>query len=340
MLTLTRAAALALLVLPLPLAAQSLPVGFGYALEGDDLILTVEADEAVEDVEMVIRARGGRSWTFSRSALADGARWTETLPAPTATTQYTLELEGSYGGIDGALSYDFAVEIAADLDFEVDEDTFDAEGHAFTLTMNQPADRVELTVRGESGNVIAERVVRFDGEPAGTPLRVTWSQSNERILTVDVRAVSTAGAWFSRQYVPWAVEFDAVHVNFPSGSADIPESDFAMLEARYAEVVATAQRVAEFVEVKLYVAGYTDTVGGASDNQSLSEARARSLGRFFADRGWSLPLFYQGFGESALAVATDDNVDEPANRRAIFILTTQTPPTSANIPRSSWRPLD
>lgn len=325
---------------PSLLSAQGIPVSFVWELQGDELILVVEADEDIGDLELSITPARGRETTFERSSLASGQVWREAIDAPAITTDYELLIAGDYADERGSLAYEFTVSVAEALSFDVDESTFDADARRFTLTMNQPAERVEIVVRGESGNTIAERVIRFSGEPAGTPLLITWTQTDERTLTVDVKAVAQSGAWASHQYIPWAVEFDAVHVNFASGSSDIPPADEPMLQDRYTQVFATAQRVAEFVQVELYVAGYTDTVGNGSDNQSLSEARARSLGQWFRAHGWTLPIYYQGFGESALAVATDDNVDEPANRRAIFILTTQTPPTSANIPRSSWRSLN
>lgn len=325
---------------PALLAAQGIPVSFIWELQGDELILVVEADEDVSDLALSVTPERGREVTFERSSLRASQVWREAIGAPAATTNYELLIAGDYADERGTLVYEFTVSVAEALSFDVDESTFDAAGRRFTLTMNQPADRVEILVRGESGNTIAERVIRFSGESAGTPLVITWTQADERTLTVDVKAVAESGAWASHQYIPWAVEFDAVHVNFASGSSDIPPTDEPMLRDRYTQVAATAERVAEFVQVELYVGGYTDTVGNGADNQSLSEARARALGRWFRDQGWTLPIYYQGFGESALAVATDDNVDEPANRRAIFILTTQTPPTSANIPRSSWRQLD
>lgn len=323
---------------PLGVSAQGLPVGFLWETQDGRLLLNVSADDDVEDVTLALRA-GRDSWEVDCGDVGAGDSCDDSVPMPSETTTYDLEIRGTYADEPAVLTYEFTVEVMQELAFEVDESTFDAAGRRFTLEMNQPAGRVEVSVRGESGNVIAERVIEFHGEPAGTPLSVSWTQSDENILTVDVRAVSQAGAWASRQYVPWAVQFEAVHVNFATGSAEIPASDFAMLHERLAEIVATAERVHEWVEVKLFVAGYTDTVGDASSNQTLSEARARSLGAWFEDNGWTLPIAYQGFGESALAVSTGDSVDEAANRRAVFILSTQTPPTSADIPRTSWRDL-
>ena len=93
------------------------------------------------------------------------------------------------------------------------------------------------------------------------------------------------------------------------------------------------------VEVRLYVAGYTDTVGAAAGNQALSERRARAIATWFRNRGFTGAVQYQGFGESVLAEPTADEVDHAANRRALYILAAQTPPISTALPRSAWKAL-
>jgi outer membrane protein OmpA-like peptidoglycan-associated protein len=93
------------------------------------------------------------------------------------------------------------------------------------------------------------------------------------------------------------------------------------------------------VEIQLYVAGYTDTVGNSASNQGLSERRAKSIARWFSTRGFAQPIHFQGFGEDALAVGTPDETDQAANRRAIYILAAQPPPTGPTLPRSAWHRL-
>jgi len=333
--------AAALLLFGAHVGAQGLPVGFSWELADDRLRMAVDADDTVDDLRVELREAGRRGSVevFERGRLDARGRWTFEMRAPSGDTTYEVTIQGTHAGDRGELGYAFDVAFAAPLDFEIDTDAYDPNVNRLVMTMNQPAGHAEITVRGDDGSLLAERVIRFAGEAPGTPLTLTWSQSPGEVLTIDVKAVAENGSWSSRQYIPWQVEFDAVHVNFATGSSEIPASDFAMLDARLAEINATIDRVSEWVRVELYVGGYTDTVGGAADNQRLSEDRARSLGRFFRDRGVSIDIYYQGFGETALAVPTEDNVDEPANRRALFILTTREPPISENVPRSNWRRL-
>lgn len=330
---------IALCTLPLSAAAQGLPVGFEYEMSDGEIHMRISADDVVDGIRVQLRSCGASVFTGSCPDLQRGQTCTLSTAAPTSTSTCALTITGEYAGSTGTLSYDFEIAVAQDMEFDVDTSSFDATGHRFVMTMNQPAGHVELVVRGDDGAIVADRVIPFSGEPAGTPLQITWFQPAVPILTVDVKAVGQSGAWSSRQYVPWQVQMDAVYVSFPSGSAEIPDADEAMLMERLRQIQQTADRVSEWVDVELYVAGYTDTVGSSGDNQQLSEARARSLAQFMRSGGWSAPIHFQGFGEDVLAVPTGDNVDEAANRRALFILGTSQRPITDQIPRSNWRTL-
>ena len=334
------AALAAALCIASPAFADGLPIGWGWSTSTSDMTIQVEAFDVMESIEVNVRRHSdGRNFECRLGDMQLGDVEPCTLPAPDRTSEYTITIEGRFAGQPGSTEDVFEVPVSIGMEFEVDTDSFDADARRFVMTMNQPAGSVELTVRSDSGSVLAERVVEFDGEPAGTPLTVEWSQGPGTILTVDVKAVGVGGSWSSRQYIPWKVEFDAAHVSFASGSAEIPATDVPMLRERLAEIRETAAQVEDFVEVQLYVAGYTDTVGSSADNQRLSESRARAIAEFFREEGVRFEVFFQGFGESGLAVPTEDNVDEPQNRRSVFIMSTQRPPTSAQLPRTDWRPI-
>ena len=324
-----------------PLAHAQLPIGWGWSTTSEELTISIEAFDVIEDVELTIQRRSDREeYEFSRGGMDTGAVWNVELPLPPRTTDYTITVAATFAGIPAEITDTLEIAVVEPMDFDVDADRFDADNRRFFLTMTQPAGHVEIVVRGDSGELLTERTVNFNGEPPGTDLEVTWTQGPGNILTVDVRAVSESGAWASRQYIPWKVEFDAAHVNFASGSAEVPDADVEMLRGRMQEILETAARVEDFVEVKLYIGGYTDSVGNTADNQRLSEERAEAIATFFQENGVTFPIYYQGFGEDGQAVDTADNVDEPQNRRSVFILSTREPPRSGHIPRSNWRPLN
>ncbi len=318
--------------------AQGLPVGFTWSVSDDELTITLDADDIIDDLEVEVRSDRGDRVDESRDRLGTRETWNITLDAPERTTTYELTVEGTCADIDGVFTYEFTVEAFEALDFEVDLDSWDPEGHRFEMSMTQPAQEVEVRVRGVDGSILAERVVPFDGDPPGTPLAVSWSQGPGQILTIDVRATGTSGAWASRQYVPWEVQM-AELVHFDSGSAEISEMDRPTLEARLLEMGGIVEQVGEFVNVSLYVGGYTDTVGSAASNRSLSERRARAIASWFEEHGLNIPIYYQGFGEDVPAVDSGDEVDEAANRRALFILRDDTPPMGPDVPSTNWHRL-
>ena len=87
--------------------------------------------------------------------------------------------------------------------------------------------------------------------------------------------------------------------------------------------------------MSLYIAGHTDTVGNASDNQRLSERRAQAIAGWFAAHGLrGLPIHVRGFGEGALAVKTPDNTPQQHNRRAQYIVSSFAPTLAGP---GSWR---
>jgi len=91
--------------------------------------------------------------------------------------------------------------------------------------------------------------------------------------------------------------------------------------------------------VKLYIAGCTDTVGDAAHNRELSRKRARSIARWLREHGYDRPIYFHGFGESLLAVGTGDGVDEPRNRRVLYMVGANPPPAGSGIPGVSWSAL-
>ena len=70
----------------------------------------------------------------------------------------------------------------------------------------------------------------------------------------------------------------------------------------------------------------------------LDAQRAEAIARYFKAHGVTVPIYYQGFGEDALAVPTADAVDEARNRRAVYVLA-NVPPRGAQFPRAQWKRL-
>jgi outer membrane protein OmpA-like peptidoglycan-associated protein len=123
---------------------------------------------------------------------------------------------------------------------------------------------------------------------------------------------------------------------FETNSDVIREGEVPKLETAWSEVVHAIDLYGEVIEIQLFVAGYTDTVGDAASNLALSRRRARSIAAWFRSKGFPGAIHYQGFGESVLAVGTPDGTDEARNRRAVYVLAAQVPPVSEELPKQAW----
>jgi outer membrane protein OmpA-like peptidoglycan-associated protein len=224
---------------------------------------------------------------------------------------------------------------------QVEKAKIDLKQHRLEVRMSHPAGKVKITVVGESGATLADEEHDFTGRAAGTPLLVTWApSSDEAVATIDVHATDTQGSWVGVQISPWFVNIPHEDVNFKTDRSDIEAGEAPKLEAAWAklnEVLAKdAAHGRQHPGITLFIAGHTDTVGGAGYNLKLSQERARSIAGWFRKRGVRLPIAYEGFGESAPAVKTADNVDEPRNRRADYVLSDD-PPSYGGGARPAWK---
>jgi outer membrane protein OmpA-like peptidoglycan-associated protein len=69
----------------------------------------------------------------------------------------------------------------------------------------------------------------------------------------------------------------------------------------------------------------------------LSRRRAQAIAAWFLKSGLTIPVAYEGFGETALLVETKDEVDEPRNRRVDYILSVEDPVLRATDFRPVWK---
>ena len=225
--------------------------------------------------------------------------------------------------------------------FKVEVDKSHAlDEHRLEIRMSRPPGKVLLTVTSEDGNVIVDRVDDFTGRSAGAPLIVRWEQSpDQSVGSIQLRMHDRDEHYIDQEYSAWYVPIPHEEVNFRTDSSDIDASEIPKLDEAFAKVqeVLSKDKAREHKNLTLYVAGHTDTVGNAGYNLKLSQARAQSLARWFRQRGVRIPIAYEGFGETALRVATPDQTDEPRNRRADYIIADDAPPVKSNAFRPAWK---
>ncbi len=113
----------------------------------------------------------------------------------------------------------------------------------------------------------------------------------------------------------WVDVFDeSSTVFFDSGKAELKAEAMGAIDAHFSKV--ERERFS-----KIQIIGHTDTVNTEAFNQRLSEDRAKAVAGYLVQKDDIDPddVEDSGRGESQLAVATNDDVHEPRNRRVEFV---------------------
>ncbi len=221
-----------------------------------------------------------------------------------------------------------------------DADHLDLDKRVLQFKPSRAIAEASLSVLGEDGAELGKGAATYDKTQAGW-LSITWTQpADTRVMVMKLRVAAADGAVTNVQLIPWSVTVEHEDVTFATDSAVIAADQRAKLDASLAKIGEIEKRAAPYVKLTLYVAGHTDTVGPAGKNQKLSEARAAAIGKYLRDKGLAMPIIVGGFGESVPKVATPDETDEPANRRADYVLGPAggAPPFKAAA-KAAWKPL-
>jgi outer membrane protein OmpA-like peptidoglycan-associated protein len=221
------------------------------------------------------------------------------------------------------------------LQVSIDRSKVDLAGHKLEVKLSRPADKVRLKVFGQSGAVLAEVEKSFNGAAPGTVLEASWTPSSEEAVgKIEVWGYDTDGYFSGVAITPWNMSVAHEELNFESDSDVIRQSEAPKLEASLQTINSALAKHTDLGPITLYVLGHTDTMGTPDHNLTLSRKRAHAIAAWFKGRGLKIAIAYEGLGESALLVKTGDQVDEPRNRRADYILALDPPKLPAG---SSWK---
>jgi len=277
-----------------------------------------------------------------KGAAKAGSTITIRIPVPAGTHTCTGALDGQFvDGTSGSMPLQFQVAVQAPIKLGVTMDDLDLANRRVRVHIGQPISRLEVDVFGETGQPIGSATI---ANVTQTPAEIQWEQSPGEIIRLKLTATGSAGMSTTLDLFPWSYKIPHEEVVFASGSAEIPPSEVHKLKSAKGKIDAVLDRfdgdqLGFEVPMALYVAGYTDTVGNKVSNRVLSQRRAASLARWFRSSGFVQPIHFQGFGEDSLAVLTGDDVDEAANRRALYVIAAEIPPVSAALPAQNWREL-
>jgi len=298
-----------------------------------DVGLKLIAHEYVEVATLKVNGR-----TYRVRDIEPGTEKLIVIAQKPGTVKYRGRLSVDFGeGQVGDMPIEFALTVLAPLKLEVPADSFDAAAKKLTLKADRPLSKVEYSVIADTGAVLDEGIMEIRKNGFNRTVFMKWAGKEGTIIRIDIKAWDTNGAFSQMELSPWHVDVEHEEVTFPSGSAAITEDEKPKLDAAYEHIKEKIAMYGKLVKLNLYIVGYTDTVGPKDSNRDLSQRRARSIAGYFRKKGFSFPVYFQGFGEEVLAVPTADETDEAKNRRALYLLGGDYKPTGSEIPRANWK---
>lgn len=297
--------------------------------------ITVVAKEAVSALQLDLeRQEDKRGFHTKAGPLKAGARvdlpigdgksgrahWKGKLVvhAASGTSSSEINFESSVGAPGGGLKVGY------------DRAHLDLEKGRLQFTLTGAGASAALIVIADDGSEIAKTDKALAGLKPGEWIPIDWKPSDKPVLRLELTILTPQGDKVIVKLVPWSVAIQHEEVVFPSGESTIGPSEEKKLDASYKKIVEAVDKARASeptIDVKVYIAGHTDSVGGSDDNRKLSQARARAIAKWFRDHGLPLPLYFAGFGEDQPRVKTADNVDEARNRRADYVVGVEEPST-------------
>lgn len=293
--------------------------------------LTLIPSVDVRQATLKLVAREGPTKTFKFARMRGGKGKTVKWKAPAGRTHWTGTLEYLAGDRTGTLSVELVVIVGQPPRVDVPKPEIDVSAGTLTLVTRSPLDRVEIQGFTKAGELEVDESVALPDTTGRLPVTFEVPEG-VTLRRLELKVYDRIGYWVAVRLVDFYVEIPHDDVIFASGKHDIAVDQAPKLDAAILQVQAELGRFRKElndpqaqVDARLYVAGHTDTVGSTADNLALSQRRARAIAQYFKTMGLEVPVYYAGFGEDGLAVATADEVDEARNRRARYILTNTAP---------------
>lgn len=338
--------ALALFLLAAPnVAAQANAALFDYQVNAKVQtdqgapVLVLRAREFIKSGEVTMERSDGKKHTVQLGKMKPSQEKRIAFRQPKGSFKWKITVTGE-SQFNQTMNQQFETETAwvDPIALRVNPEQVQVGEGKLILNSNVPLDKVDIEVFDNDGAKFVETTQSIGGKNGD--ILVTWSPAKAEVGAIRLRATDVAGFWSAVLLEPFWVDIPHREVEFNFGKATWDDSETPKLKETLKAVhTAMTNHAKKGLHMQLYIVGYTDTVGGHGDNMKLSGARARAIAGWFRKEGLDIPILYQGFGESVLAVPTPDNTPEARNRRAVYILGNSPPPTSAQIPRAAWKRL-
>jgi len=280
----------------------------------------------------------GKSYALGQSAERGELKIPIETPKGNHACKGTLSIEMDDGS-SGSMPLNFEVTMHPELKMSIPEDKVDLKKGTLNVKLDRPSETYSISLFDSDNTEVGQGFERVDPAFNLGFTEVTWEALSDDVAVIQVQGKDIYGFTTETKLFPWSYDIPHEDVIFDSNESTIPTEEVYKLTDVQSEVQAVVAKYNQFAVVNLYVAGYTDTVGAPSHNKSLSEQRAKSIAHWFKESGFQGDIYYQGFGESVLAIPTADGVDEAQNRRVLYVVAATEPNRGGSFPASNWKAL-
>jgi outer membrane protein OmpA-like peptidoglycan-associated protein len=301
-------------------------------------MIVLEPSIAIKSVLFNCRRSDGKRARMSTGKIREGATKKLIIKQGKGIFDYACKLSGrAKSGKFGPFEMDpFTIKVGQPPRFSLGEADVNEAKRTITLRCSEQKGRVELSVFGDDSEAIDEVEIAFDSPP-GKPIVVKWTQLKGKVMGHFTLKVYDQVGFYSGLESITFVSIPHEDISFESGKWNIPKTELSKLTEPLTRIKKALAKVKGILPIKLYIGGYTDTVGSDADNMQLSRRRAASIAAWFSKQRIGAPILFQGFGERAAAVKTPDNTAEKRNRRAAYVLSKDMPPASRGFPARKWQ---
>jgi outer membrane protein OmpA-like peptidoglycan-associated protein len=300
----------------------------------------VTAAVRVKTLTITLKPEKGKTITVKKNDLPAQTPTDVTFAVPRGVTKYHVAVQASFeDNTRYETESDMTFTALPPIEVKVDKRDVNLDTGEITFTANHQPAKAQLEIVGANGDVLYSNEQQFTAD-ARLKQTLSWpATKGEKLRVLRITVYDAAGSYSGYEFLPFEVSIPHDELVFDTGKDDVRPDQLPKIKDTYARIQDEMKNYGPDLALRLYVAGYTDTVGSKESNLELSERRARSIGNAFSGLGLKIPIYYQGFGEEALAVATPDETPEERNRRAMYILSDHTPAlTTGGVP-GTWKQL-
>jgi outer membrane protein OmpA-like peptidoglycan-associated protein len=311
--------------------ANDLDIGYDAVISkgmSPTLYITPSAD--IKEIKVGIDANG-KHYDFVKTGEPAGQEMAFSWKADPKATMVNAEIYAVFTDgyvAEAVMPMEFSY--GAGLTVDYSSVKADRSKEEISVRVSQKVETAEIIAYGAEKKVLDEKTIDIYGGPG--VITLPWLGGVRDTVLIDV-TLRNSDSFAGFTYSPWYLDIPHQDVLFESNAYGIAESEEWKLESTLKDLQEVLRKYGSVVPVKLYIAGCTDTVGDSAHNKKLSNQRAKAIADWLRGHGYDAPIYYYGFGESLLAVKTGDGVDESANRRVLYIVTSDVPPDMPNV---SW----